>query len=225
MNGAVVLLSGGIDSSTLLHYVCNLYEAQNVHALTFLYGQKHLREYVSAKWQAKHSGVAKHVMIQLSPFFKHIATGSVLTNAQSSVPSLDSISTDKRQHPPTYVPHRNLLFLTLGASYAETNGLSFVFFAAQQTDQYSYWDCTMEFVKRLNALLKLNRGNKITIKAPFVGHSKANVIKIGLKLGVNFAYTWTCYRGLSKPCMECPSCVERTRAFHQLGISDPLLTQ
>jgi 7-cyano-7-deazaguanine synthase len=223
MNGAVVLLSGGIDSSTLLHYVCKLYGAKNVHALTFRYGQKHSRECLSAKWQAKHAGVGRHVIIQLTPFFKYIAGGSVLTDAEKLIPSLDEIRAANRQHPPTYVPHRNLLFLSLAVSYAEANKLSCVFFAAQHTDSYSYWDCTPEFVKRLNLVLNLNRGNKVTVKAPFIRFTKAQVIKSGLKLGVNFAHTWTCYRGLQKPCMECPSCVERMRAFQQIGVSDPLL--
>jgi 7-cyano-7-deazaguanine synthase len=139
-----------------------------------------------------------------------------------AVPDLDAIRREQRDQPPTYVPNRNMVLLSLAAAYAETVGAETVFYGAQAQDEIGYWDCTLEFVERLNAVLSLNRGRKITVRAPFADMRKSDVLRLGLELGVDYARTWTCYRGAEKACGTCPSCVERSKAFETVGVPDPL---
>ena len=222
MDRAVVLLSGGMDSATLLGYVVRELAVSRVYALSFRYGQKHTRELETARWQAQAAGVAEHREADLTALGDLTAPASALTGAARPVPDLRDLTAAERRQPPTYVPHRNLAFLSLAAAYAEAVGAADVFYGAQAQDEYGYWDCTAEFVARLNRLLALNRGRPVTIHAPFAAKSKADVLALGLRLGVDFARTWSCYRGQAKPCGTCPSCVERAAAFRKAGAPDPL---
>jgi len=97
-----------------------------------------------------------------------------------------------------------------------------VFYGAQAQDEYGYWDCTSEFVRRINHVLALNRATPVTVHAPFVMLKKAETVKLGIELGVDFSRTWSCYRGGEKPCGVCPTCVERANAFAAAGAPDPL---
>ena len=178
-----------------------------------------------ARLQAAAAGVREHRCVDLSPFAGLIEGGSALTGPAREVPDLAGIAPEARRQPPTYVPNRNMVFLSLAAAFAETRAVRRVFYGAQQQDEYGYWDCSQEFVDRLNRVLRLNRGPGVTVEAPFAGKRKAEVLKIGLALGVNYAHTWTCYRGGPVPCGTCPSCVERAAAFRELGVSDPLCPQ
>jgi len=220
-NGAVVLLSGGMDSAALLHFVARRLGPGRVHALSFFYGQKHAREMEMARWQAGRAGVAVHREVDLSFFGRLVGEASALTGAARNVPDQADLRPADLQQPPTYVPNRNLVFLSLAAAYAESAGLPEVYYGAQTQDCYGYWDCTPEFVERLNGVLRLNRGSRVAIRAPFAGKSKAEVLKIGLAMQVDYTHTWTCYRGGEKPCGLCPSCAERIRAFKKAGIADP----
>lgn len=220
---AVVLLSGGLDSSTLLHYVVRRLGAGEVHALSFLYGQKHRRELESAAWQAKAAGVRAHDVVDMGFFGGLIPGGSALTDPAVAVPELAELDAAALTQPPTYVPNRNMMLLSVAAAYAEARGIRDVFYGAQTQDSYGYWDCTPAFVERINAVLALNHRPPVTVHAPFVRMRKAEEIALGLELGVDYAHTWTCYRGEAAPCGECPSCVERIAAFKELGIPDPLL--
>jgi 7-cyano-7-deazaguanine synthase len=222
MASAVVLLSGGIDSSTLLHYVRHELGVETVYALSFHYGQRHSRELKAAKAQAASVGVREHRTLDISEFGGLTAGGSVLTDLDSDVPDLADIPDSDRRQPPTYVPNRNMVLLSLAAAYAEANGVQDVYYGAQAQDEYGYWDCTADFLDRINSLLALNRKGAITIHAPFVSKRKDDVLRIGLALGVDYARTWTCYRGGDTPCGSCPSCVERSNAFERIGRDDPL---
>jgi 7-cyano-7-deazaguanine synthase len=222
MKNAVILLSGGIDSTTLLHYVKKQVKVRNIHALSFIYGQKHSREIAMAKWQAKSVGVAEHRIIDISFFGDLIAGGSALTDHSIVVPDLSEIRCSQRTQPPTYVPNRNMVLLSITAAYAEAQNCGDVFYGAQAQDEYGYWDCTAGFVRRMNGLLSLNRRKPVTIHAPFARKSKSQVLRIGLAIGVNYSHTWSCYRGKLKPCGKCPSCVERTKAFAKVSSRDPL---
>ena len=219
---AVVLLSGGIDSSTLLHHVSRNLRYGVVHALSFAYGQKHARELEMAGWQAQAAGVARHEIVDLALFRGLIAGASALTAEDVDIPRLADLTDAQKAQPPTYVPHRNLLFLTLAAAYAEARGIADVFYGAQAQDRYGYWDCTEEFRERLNTLLQLNRGRPVTVLAPFMGLRKADELRIGRELGVDYGHTWSCYRGAVPACGHCPTCVERLAAFAELGVPDPL---
>jgi 7-cyano-7-deazaguanine synthase len=139
------------------------------------------------------------------------------------VPALAQIDPRQRPQPPTYAPNRNMVFLSLAAAYAEGIDAADVFYGAQAQDEYGYWDCTVDFLSKINDLLRLNREQPVTVHAPFVRKSKAEVLRIGLELGVDFAHTWSCYRGGAEPCGTCPTCVERAAAFRACGLADPLV--
>lgn len=124
--------------------------------------------------------------------------------------------------PITYVPNRNMIFLALAAAFAESLGADAVFYGAQRHDLYGYWDTTPDFLERLNHVYALNRKTPVHIRAPFVHHSKADLLRIGLDLGVDYGQTWSCYRGETLACGRCPTCAERLQAFAEVGVPDPL---
>jgi 7-cyano-7-deazaguanine synthase len=222
MDKAVVLLSGGLDSTTLLHHVVRQRGAGEVYALSFLYGQKHQRELEAATWQARVVGVKAHDIVDMG-FFESLTTGaSALTDRAIEVPRLQDMTEASLSQPLTYVPNRNIILLSLAAAYAEAKGVQDVYYGAQSQDRYGYWDCTQEFLDRMNAVLSLNRRKGVRIHAPFVAMSKAQELALGLEMGVDYAHTWTCYRGDTFPCGECPACVERRAAFASAGVPDPL---
>lgn len=223
MESAVVLLSGGMDSSTLLHYVVRRLRVPQVHALSFIYGQKHVREMEAARWQARAAGATAHEVVDLGFFAGLVGPGSALTKHGPEVPDLAALPEAERDQPVTYVPHRNLILLALAAAYAEARRIRDVFYGAQTQDRYGYWDCTLDFLERLNATLALNRRRAVTIHAPFLALRKRETLALGLELGADFAHTWSCYRGGAAPCGACPACVERAAAFAALGRADPLL--
>jgi 7-cyano-7-deazaguanine synthase len=223
MAAAVVLLSGGLDSTVLLHHVVRELARAPVHVLSFRYGQRHVRELDMARWQAAQlPQVAGQHVVDIGFYADLVAGRSSLIAGGPSVPRLDALRPVELAQPPTYVPNRNMILLSLAAAYAEVRDCPVVFYGAQAQDRYGYWDCTPEFVRRLNDVLALNRGNAVRIEAPFAGRCKAENVRLGLALGVDFAHTWSCYRGQDRPCGECPSCVERQRAFAEAGVTDPL---
>jgi 7-cyano-7-deazaguanine synthase len=222
MDKAVVLLSGGMDSVTLLYYLKERVRVASVHAVTFLYGQKHVREADMARWQAQRAGVAAHREVDMTFFGGLTGRVSALTGAGLPVPDLEDIEEARRRQPPTYVPNRNMTFLALAAAYAEAEGIQDVFYGAQAQDEYGYWDCTADFLTRLNHVFRLNRVKPVVVHAPFIDLRKSGILKIGLEIGVDYSHTWSCYRGGTKPCGSCPTCVERAHAFREAGGIDPL---
>lgn len=224
MDKCVILLSGGMDSVTLLHYVVNELSCEEVYALSFNYGQKHSRELEEAAWNCrKFTQVKEHRTLNLEFMKGILENSSSLVGDKIEVPDLDSIKQEDLDQPVTYVPNRNMMLLSLAASYAKSRGCREVFYGAQAQDEYGYWDCTKEFLERINGVLSLNRRESVTINAPFVSKSKGDVVEIGLSNGVDFSHTWTCYRGGKKACGSCPSCMERALAFSKAGAADPLL--
>jgi 7-cyano-7-deazaguanine synthase len=221
-NGGVVLLSGGVDSVTLLHYASRTLGISPLWALSFSYGQKHAREIEMATWQGEKVGVSEHRVVQIPCYAGLVGSGSVLTDRSQDIPDLSDLDQSQLSQPPTYVPNRNMVLLSLAVAWAEGLGVSQVFYGAQAQDRYGYWDCTEEFVERMNRVLALNRESAVTILAPFANRSKSDVLKTGLDLGVDYSHTWTCYRGGEVACGSCPSCVERAAAFSSVGVSDPV---
>lgn len=213
MDTAVVLLSGGIDSSTLLHFVKKEVGVPGIYAFSFLYGQKHSREIEMAKWQAESAGVVRHDIIDLSVIGASAMAGSALTDPAEAVPGLSEIAEADLIQPPTYVPNRNMVLISIAAAYAESHGIKDVFYGAQKQDEYGYWDCTVDFLARMNNVLALNRRDAVTLHAPFVSWTKSKVVSKGKELGVDYGHTWSCYRGNDEPCGVCPSCVEREKAI------------
>jgi 7-cyano-7-deazaguanine synthase len=224
MKKCVLLLSGGLDSVSLLHYAVKELSYDEVYALSFNYGQKHSRELKEASWNCyKIKQVKEHQVLDLQFMKEILQDSSSLVGDKIDVPDLDSIADGDLDQPVTYVPNRNMMLLSLAASYAESCGCTEVYYGAQAQDEYGYWDCTHEFLGKINQVLSLNRRDSVTIKAPFIGKSKGEVVAIGSKCGVDFKHTWTCYRGGEEPCNTCPSCVERALAFSKAGEVDPLV--
>ena len=222
-SGAVVLLSGGLDSSVLLHHVARELCRGPVHALSFDYGQRHGRELDCASAQAVAAGCAAHAVIPLGFFGPLVAGATALVDGGAAVPDLKDLDEEALRQPPTYVPNRNMMLLSLAAAYAEAQGIQDVYYGAQAQDEYGYWDCTRDFLGAINGVLRLNRGNAVTVHAPFVASPKAESVRLGLRLGVDFGQTWSCYRGGERPCGTCPTCVERVNAFAANGVADPLV--
>ncbi|MBX3175786.1 MAG: 7-cyano-7-deazaguanine synthase QueC [Candidatus Hydrogenedentes bacterium] len=218
----VVLLSGGLDSSVLLHHVVRNLECPAAHALSFNYGQRHSRELACAAVQARLAGAAGHRVMDITFMGALIQAGSALIEGGAAVPDLADLSEDDRSQPPTYVPNRNMMLLSMAAAFAEAHGMADVYYGAQAQDEYGYWDCTRDFLRRINDVLALNRKKPVRIHAPFVEKSKREIVELGRRLGVDFSETWSCYRGGGSACGTCPTCVERLNAFRDCGATDPL---
>ena len=218
MVDSVGIVSGGLDSVTLLHHLVKT-EGRNPAVISFAYGQKHGKELDYAREQVKLLGCGEHLVLDLTPF-QALFGRSSLVSAAVAVPDMTEVEGDPQ--PSTYVPNRNMIFLALAAAYAEANGVSEVYYGAQQHDRYGYWDTTPQFLESLNSVYSLNRKTPVRIKAPFVRYSKADILRLGLELEVDYSMTWSCYVGQEKACGRCPTCAERVAAFAELGISDPL---
>jgi len=219
---AVVLVSGGADSTVLLHHVIKTLECSPVHAISFHYGQRHAKELDCARRQAALAGAACHQLVDVSFIGPLLRQGSVLVAGGPPVPDLTDLDERQLAQPPTYVPNRNMMLLSMAAAYAEANDIFDVFYGAQLQDEYGYWDCTEGFVERVNHVLQLNRERPVTVRAPFVAMKKTDLIRLGAGLGVDFSQTWSCYRGEDTACGTCPTCIERLNAFAAAGLEDPL---
>ncbi|GMU92021.1 MAG: 7-cyano-7-deazaguanine synthase [Candidatus Hydrogenedentota bacterium] len=220
--GAVVLVSGGVDSSVLLHYVVKQLTRGPIYVVSFDYGQRHWKELECAKWQADVLDVEAHRIVDVSFLGDLVKGASALVAGGPSVPDMASLAPDQLDQPPTYVPNRNMILLSVATAYAEAHGIRDVYYGAQALDEYGYWDCTSEFLARINEVLALNRREPVTIHAPFITRKKVESVRLGAELEVNFAYTWSCYRGSEIACGKCPTCVERLKAFEEAGIEDPI---
>ncbi len=219
MKKAVVLLSGGLDSAVAL-YLAKSKGFDEVHAISFNYGQRHETELNHAKKIAQKAGVAAHkiVTLNLGDF-----GGSSLTDSSIDVEDGDVNRTDI---PVTYVPARNMVFLSIAASYAESIEARDIFIGVSQVDYSGYVDCRQEFIDAMEVavnkgtVMGAESGKTIKINAPFVNKTKAEEIVLGMELGVDFGLTWSCYRGGEKPCGTCDSCLLRAKAFAEAGFED-----
>ncbi len=218
MPDSVVIVSGGFDSVTLLHHLVRE-EKRTPAVISFLYGQKHSREVACARENVALLHLQHHNVLDLTPL-QSVFAGSALITESVAIPDVETVMGDPQ--PPTYVPNRNMIFLALAAAYAESLGVADVFYGAQRHDIYGYWDTTPQFLESLNAVYNLNRKTPIQIRAPFVNHSKTDILRVGLSIGVDYAKTWSCYAGGEKACGRCPTCAERLAAFRTVGIPDPV---
>lgn len=218
MIDSIAIISGGMDSVTLLYYLVKR-KAYSPALLTFAYGQKHTREAEFARYHARRLRCRDHRLLDLT-FLVPAFAGSSLVSDDLPIPSMQAVAGDDQ--PSTYVPNRNMIFLSIAVAYAETRSVAEVYYGAQRNDLVSYWDTTLEFVDRMNATLQLNRKNTIQIKTPFVHNSKADILRLGFELGVDYGKTWSCFQGDQVACGVCPACVQRLQAFEELGICDPL---
>lgn len=218
MNDSVAIVSGGMDSVTLLHHLVKIEQRQPA-VITFVYGQKHDKEVAYAQAQAALLGCRHHLILDLA-VMRPLFASSALVTGGGDIPDVLDVMGDPQ--PVTYVPNRNMIFLALAVAYAETHGVGDVFYGAQRHDIYGYWDTTPQFLERLNQVYRLNRKTPIAIQAPFVQYSKTDILRHGLELEVDYGQTWSCYEGQDVACGRCPTCAERLKAFEEVGLTDPL---
>lgn len=217
---AVVLLSGGLDSAVTLFYAVN--RGFECHCLTFDYGQRHIKEIRCARILAGRVGAGIKVMNLRLPW-----RGSSLTDTRLTVPSGRTPGEIRKGGiPSTYVPGRNTIFLSLGVSYAEAIGADAVFIGAHVQDSSGYPDCRKGYLEAFDKVVRsgTRRGieKKLRLEYPLIGKDKAQIIRMGQRLGVPFEHTWSCYKGAGKPCGESDSCVLRAHGFKKAGLKDPL---
>lgn len=216
---AVVLLSGGLDSTTVAYLAKSA--GYEIYALTFDYGQRHKKELESAKKICKQLGTKGHKILNID--LTQIG-GSALTNSKIDVPENREID---KEIPVTYVPARNTIFLSFALAYAEVSEAEAIFIGANNLDYSGYPDCRPEyfeaFQKMANLATKVGvEGNSIRIVTPLLNLTKAEIIKRGMGLGVPYELTWSCYEGKGKACGKCDSCVLRLKGFKEAGIKDPV---
>ena len=218
MNKVIVPTSGGIDSTVLLHHAAKSGDFDEVHAISFNYGQRHDKE-LDCACETAFKLKVNYRVIALD-FFKYITTSS-LTNPDIDVAKTRDVLGDAQTV--NYVPFRNQMMLSICCAYAESVGANTVYHGAAQVDtQAGYWDGSNEFMAAINSLTSLNRKHRIKIEAPLIELSKREIIEWGLELDVPFSHTWTCYEGKEKACGECTACSSRLQGFIDAGVEDPI---
>lgn len=223
---ALVLFSGGLDSSTLLAMMVDRYGANNVYALSIFYGQKHDRELEAARQVACYYGVEQR-FLDLAPIFVE-SDSSLLASSSEAIPHetyAAQLASEDDTMASTYVPFRNGLFLSSAASIALSLDCSVMCYGAHADDwaECAYPDCSPAFVDAMACAIDQGTGGKLQLVAPFVRWSKARIVEEGLKRGVPYELTWSCYEGKDEPCGTCATCLDRQRAFELSGTIDPLL--
>ena len=216
MKKAVILLSGGLDSAT------TLYEAKSrgyrCHCLILDYGQRHRREIQAAKRIARAAGCSYQVVRLQFPW-----KGSALTDRRIAVPAGRSLKQMGKGIPVTYVPARNTIFLSLALGCAEAIGADAIFIGANAVDFSGYPDCRPAYYRAMQRVARLGtkagvKGRGIRIVTPLIRKSKAKIIRMGMRLGVPYKLTWSCYLGGRLPCGRCDSCVLRRKGFQEARI-------
>ena len=216
---ALVVLSGGQDSTTCLYWALDKFGSNAVEAITFDYGQRHRVELGCAARVAEFAGVS-HTVMPIDTF----ATlgGNALTDQKIGVQKDADIETDL---PNTFVPGRNIIFLTFAAAYAWQRNIEHLVAGVAQTDYSGYPDCRQETIEALQLTIRLGMASDVVIHTPLMSLSKKETVLLARDLGAleAMALTHTCYEGRRPPCGECPACVLRARGFNEAGIEDPLL--
>lgn len=220
---AVVLLSGGIDSTTTLAIARN--QGFEIYAISFQYGQRHQRELQAARAVADYFGVIRHLVVEVN--LRSIG-GSALTS-NLAVPKSRDLQDMAVGIPVTYVPARNIIFLSISLAWAETIAAHDIFIGANVVDYSGYPDCRPEFIAAFETMANLGTragagGQPFKIQAPLIRMSKAEIIRTGHALGVDYGLTFSCYDPTpdGNPCGACDSCQWRKKGFQEAGIIDPL---
>jgi 7-cyano-7-deazaguanine synthase len=219
---AVILLSGGLDSSTVL------YQAQadgcDCYAISFDYQQRHRKELEAAKAIASSAGAIEHQVVN---FDLRLWGGSALTDTKLELPSDRSIAQMSQDIPVTYVPARNTIFLSFALAYAEAMNAQRVYIGVNALDYSGYPDCRPDYIQAMQEVYRLGtkqgrEGDPIAIVTPLIELKKTEIIELGNRLGVPWQNTWSCYAGGDKACGVCDSCKLRLAAFAELGLQDPI---
>lgn len=225
---ALVLLSGGIDSATALGLAVRRYGRAETTALAVAYGQKHDKEIQAAKAVAAHFGVVLK-QIDLSAVFKG-SDSSLIKGSNASLPDgsyAEQLGAAESEIVSTYVPYRNGLFLSAAASIALSLGCETLWYGAHRDDAAgaAYPDCSPAFNRAISESIFEGSGHALTVEAPFIHQTKADIVNIGLSIGIPYELTWSCYAGGETPCGKCATCIDRAKAFAANGVSDPALSE
>jgi 7-cyano-7-deazaguanine synthase len=226
MKKALVLASGGVDSTTCLALAVREFGAENVMALAMFYGQKHDRELRAARAVADYYGV-EFRELDLSVIFADSAC-SLLSHSNAEIPEesyAEQLRKTGGKPVSTYVPFRNGLFLSSAASLALSHGCTVIYYGAHSDDAAgnAYPDCSEVFNQAMKTAIYEGSGQQLEVRAPFVTWTKAEVVHKGLELGAPYHLTWSCYEGGEKPCGKCGTCLDRAKAFAANGVADPAL--
>lgn len=220
MSKAVVLLSGGLDSTTTLAQA--IADGNEVTALSFRYGQRHSKELVSASNVAKHYGI-RHVIVDMDlSMFR-----SALTMKDIDVPENRDESQMGSDIPVTYVPARNIIMMSVAAGLCESVDADKIYIGANVVDYSGYPDCRPEFFEAFEKMINVGtkagvEGHPIRIETPILHCSKADIVRLGKKLGAPLHLTWSCYEGGEKACGKCDSCQLRLKGFEEAGYKDEI---
>ena len=222
----IVLLSGGIDSTTCLALALQTAKPEEVLALNMYYGQRHEKEMLSACKIAAYFGVELMEM-DLSEIFAR-SDCSLLKSSNNAIPEAsyaDQLKKTDGKPVSTYVPFRNGLMLSAAASIAVSIGADFIYYGAHADDAAgnAYPDCSPEFTRSINDAIYLGTAGQVSVCAPFIHSTKADVVREGLKMKAPYELTWSCYEGGEKPCGKCGTCLDRAKAFEINGATDPAL--
>lgn len=229
MRKAIVLSSGGVDSTTCVGLAVAALGSENVSTVSVYYGQKHDKELKCAEAVAEYYGL-KHYTLDLSEIFKH-SNCSLLQHSTQEVAHesyAEQIKETKTGRVATYVPFRNGLMLSavasLAASIYEDEDVD-IYLGAHADDAAgaAYADCTPAFTEAMKDAIYLGTYGKVKVKAPLVDRNKAEVVRLGIELGVPYELTWSCYEGGDVPCGKCGTCIDRANAFAANGIKDPAI--
>ena len=222
IKNAVCLISGGIDSYVSASIAKE--KGYSIYALSFDYGQQHIKEIESAKKISNELKSNEHVIfyIDINKF-----KGSSLVDNSLNIPINKKLEDIGKSIPSTYVPARNTIFLSIGLAYAEVINANAIYIGVNATDYSGYPDCRPEYIETFQKMANLAtkrgvEGNIIKIQTPLINLSKAEIIKKGYDLNVSFEKTWSCYHGKKKPCGKCESCLLRLKGFKDAEIKDPL---
>ncbi len=223
---ALVLFSGGVDSTTCLGLAIDKYGKENVIALSVSYGQKHSKEIEASKAIAKYYDI-EFIFLDLAKIFQY-SDCSLLDHSKEAIPKGDyaqQLKATEGTPVSTYVPFRNGLFLSSAASIALSKGCNIIYYGAHSDDSAgnAYPDCSSAFNNAMNEAIYEGSGKQVKIEAPFVSWPKAEVVKKGLELNVPYQLTWSCYEGEEKPCGTCGTCIDRIKAFEKNGTNDPAM--
>lgn len=211
---AVVIYSGGMDSFTVLNKA--VFEGLEVYALTFDYGQKHVKEVDFARNVCSAMGIT-HKIIDITAINELISGSSLTSNIE--VPEGHYADENMKS---TVVPNRNMILLSLAVGYATSIKASKVYFGAHGGDHHVYPDCRPEFVKKMNDVCAIANYDFVEVVTPYLTSNKTEILRDGLKMNLDYSLTWTCYNGREKACGRCGSCVERLEAFEENQAKDPL---
>ena len=226
---ALVLSSGGVDSTTALALAVSRYGKDNVIALSVSYGQKHDKEIQAAKAVSAFYGV-EQLFLDLSKIFQY-SNCSLLQQSTEEIPEESYArqieKTEGEKPVSTYVPFRNGLFLSSAASIALSKDCSVILYGAHADDSagFAYPDCSPMFNDAMNQAIFEGSGHQLKVEAPFVNMTKAEVVKMGLELNAPYELTWSCYEGKDVPCGKCGTCIDRAAAFAANGVSDPAMRE